>query len=58
MSVCCEDNMYTLSDEYVEKTKEDTGAELNNLFIENDYFAKEIERYYFKVIDSDRGDKK
>lgn len=58
MSVCCEDDMYTLSDEYVEKTKEETGAELNNLFIENDYFAKEIERYYFKVIDSDRGDKK
>ncbi|MCR4619507.1 MAG: DUF4238 domain-containing protein, partial [Paludibacteraceae bacterium] len=30
MSVCCEDEMYTLSDEYVAKTKEETGAELNN----------------------------
>jgi len=50
MSVCCEDEMYTLSDEYVAKTKEETGAELNNLSIEKDYFAKEIEYNYSKFL--------
>lgn len=50
MSVCCDDDIYTLSDEYVKNTREETGGNINNLSIEKDYFAKEVERYYSKLL--------
>lgn len=50
MSVCCDDDIYTLSDEYVKNTREETGGNINNLSIEKDYFAKEVERHYSKLL--------
>ncbi|MBQ8422443.1 MAG: DUF4238 domain-containing protein [Bacteroidales bacterium] len=50
MSVCCHEDMYTLSDEYVNKTKVETGGEINNLSIEKDLFAKDIEPLYSQLL--------
>ena len=50
MSVCCDDDIYTLSNEYVKNTREETGGNINNLSIEKDYFAKEVERHYSKLL--------
>lgn len=50
MSVCCQEDMYTLSDEYVNKTKLETDGEINNLSIEKDLFAKDIEPLYSQLL--------
>lgn len=50
MSVCCEDDMYSLSDEYVRKTKEEEGQVINNLSIEKDHFAKCVEPIYAQLL--------
>ena len=44
MSVCCEDNLYTISDEFVIKNNADAKAStINRLSIEHDFFSKSIE---------------
>lgn len=50
MSVCCKEDMYTLSDEYVNRTKAETGSDINNLSIEKDLFAKDIEPLYSQLL--------
>ena len=50
MSVCCKEDMYTLSDEYVNRTKTETGSDINNLSIEKDLFAKDIEPLYSQLL--------
>lgn len=50
MSVCCEDDMYSLSDEYVEKTKEEEGQVINNLSIEKEHFAQYVEPMYAQLL--------
>ena len=50
MSVCCEDDMYSLSDEYVRQTKEEEGQVISNLSIEKDYFAQSVEPMYAKLL--------
>ena len=50
MSVCCKDDMYTLSDEYVEKSNAETGGHVNKLSIEKDLFAKDIEPLYSHLL--------
>ena len=42
--------MYTLSDEYVNRTKTETGSDINNLSIEKDLFAKDIEPLYSQLL--------
>lgn len=47
MSVCCEEDMYTLSDEYVRKCREEAkGNPINNLTIEKEHFARDVEPLY------------
>ena len=50
-SVCFEDDLYTLSDEYVKKTKEEEGQEINNLSIEKEHFAKCVEPMYAQLLE-------
>lgn len=50
MSVCCEDDMYSLSDEYVRKTKEEEGQDINNLSIEKEHFAQCVEPMYAQLL--------
>lgn len=50
-SVCCVDDLYSLSDEYVEKTKEEKGQVINNLSIEKEHFAKCVEPMYAQILE-------
>lgn len=50
MSVCCEEDMYTLSDEYVKKCREENNQEINRLTIEKEYFARDIEPLYSRLL--------
>ena len=48
MSVCCDDDIYSLSDEYLKKTKE--RQSIGNLFIEKDYFVGSVEPMYSRLL--------
>lgn len=50
MSVCCENDMYSLSDECVKKTKKEEGQVINNLSIEKDHFAQCVEPMYAQLL--------
>lgn len=50
MSVCCEDDMYTLSDEYVKRSIEENGNNINNLSIEKEHFSRFVEPYYAQLL--------
>lgn len=51
MSVCCEKDIYTFSDEYVKKNREERNDNpINNLTIEKDYFAHDVEPLYAKLL--------
>ena len=39
MSVCVEDDMYSISNDYLEKNKVENGGKINRLSIEKDHFA-------------------
>ena len=41
MSVCCEDDMYSISDSYIEENNKETGSYLNRLSLEHSHFAKD-----------------
>ena len=43
MSVCCLDDFYTMSDDYVKRNNIEGESVINNLSIESDYFAHTIE---------------
>jgi len=49
-SVCCEKDMYTLSDEYVQRCREENDQEINSLTIEKEHFAKDIEPLYSRLL--------
>ena len=51
MSVCCEKDIYTLSDEYVIKSREEgKGNPINNLTIEKEHFAHDVEPLYSQFL--------
>jgi hypothetical protein len=51
MAVCCEKDIYTLSDEYVKKSREEAkGKPINNLTIEKDHFAHDVEPLYSQFL--------
>ena len=50
MSVCCEEDMYTLSDEYVKRCWEENHQEINNLTIEKEHFARDVEPNYSRFL--------
>lgn len=49
-SVCCEKDMYTLSDEYVKRCREENGQEINGLTIEKDHFARDVDPFYARLL--------
>lgn len=50
MSVCCEDDLYTMSDEYVRSNNEEGKSTIDKLRIESDYFAKTVEPLYSQIL--------
>lgn len=50
MSVCCEDDLYTMSDEYVRSNNEEGKSTIDNLSIEKGHFAKTIEPLYSQML--------
>lgn len=53
MAVCCEEDLYTLSDEYVKKSREESegqGMPINNLTIEKEHFAHDVEPLYKQLL--------
>lgn len=42
-AVCCEDNLYTISDDLIKKMKSEGGEDINSLLFEHDYFANNVE---------------
>ncbi len=52
MSVCCEDDMYSISDPYVEKHNKESGNEFNRLWLEHNHFAKLVEPNFCELLQS------
>lgn len=52
MSVCCENDMYTISDSFIEKNNEETDNHLNKLSLEHDYFANFMEPMFSQLLQS------
>ncbi len=50
MSVCCEDDLYTISDEYVRKNNEESDSEINRVSLETDHFAHTVEPLYAELL--------
>ncbi len=50
MSVCFENDIYTISNSYIEDSKNEHGINLNKLSIESDYFANTIEQMLEKFL--------
>ena len=50
MSVCCEDDIYTFSEEFVQRNKEEGNCTINRLSIETDHFAHTVEPLYIQLL--------
>ena len=50
MSVCCEDDLYTMSDEYVRSNNEKGKSTIDNLSIEKEHFAETVEPFYSQML--------
>lgn len=50
MSVCCEDDIYSLSDSYLKECREKNGEHLNKLSIEHNHFADFVEPNFSKLL--------
>lgn len=50
MSVCCEDVLYTISEEFVQKNNKEGGSEINCLSIEKDHFAHTVEPFFAQLL--------
>lgn len=50
MSVCVEDDMYSISNDYLEKNKVENGGRINRLSIEKDHFAKMVEPMFSQLL--------
>ena len=48
-SVCFENDLYTLSYEYVKKSREEKKGVVNNLTIEHDHFSRDVEPLYSQM---------
>lgn len=52
MSVCCEDDMYSISDSYIEENNKETGSYLNRLSLEHSHFANSVEPMFSQLLQS------
>lgn len=52
MSVCCEDDMYSISDSYVEKSNKETSSQINRLSLEHSHFANSVEPMFSQLLQS------
>lgn len=52
MSVCFEDDLYSISNEYLERNKAENESKINRLSIEEGFFAKIIEPMYSQLLKS------
>lgn len=50
MSVCCEDDIYTFSEEFVKRNKEEGNCTINRLSIETNHFAHTVEPLYIQLL--------
>lgn len=50
MSVCCEDDIYTFSEEFVKRNKEEGNCTINRLSIGTDHFAHTVEPLYIQLL--------
>lgn len=50
MSVCCEDDLYSMSDEYVRSNNEKGKSTIDNLSIEKEHFAETVEPFYSQML--------
>lgn len=50
MSVCCEDDIYTMSDEYVRSNNERGKSVIDKLSLESRHFAKTVEPLYSQIL--------
>lgn len=50
MSVCCEDDLYTISDSYVEETNKSGKGTINGLSIEKDHFSRGVEPLFAQLL--------
>lgn len=50
MSVCCEDDLYTMSNEYVRSNNEEGKSTIDKLSIESEHFAKTVEPLYSQIL--------
>lgn len=50
MSVCCEEDMYSLSDSYIKDCNENNGGNLNKLSIEHEHFSDFVEPNLSKLL--------
>lgn len=52
MSVCCQDDMYSISDSYIEKNNKEPGSQFNRLSLEHNHFANLVEPMFSKLLQS------
>ena len=50
MSVCCEDDLYTMSEEYVKESNERGDGVINRFSLETDHFAHGVEPLYAQFL--------
>ena len=50
MSVCFENDMYTISDSFVKESNNETGGNINPMSIEQDFFADGVEDSFMKYL--------
>lgn len=50
MSVCCVDDLYTISDSYVEETNKSGKGTINRLSIEKDHFSQGVEPLFVQLL--------
>ena len=52
MSVCCEGDMYSISDSYIEENNKETGSHLHRLSLEHSHFANSVEPMFSQLLQS------
>ena len=50
MSVCCESDLYTMSEKYVKENNEKGDSVINRLSIETDHFSHSVEPLYAQFL--------
>ena len=49
-SVCCADELYTISEEFVQRNNQEGESEINSLSIEKEHFANTIEPFFAQLL--------